>query len=127
MDDLARMLSGYLECALWSSTDADCEPLDKNYGLDNIDPEACLAALVDCKSFLEKCDKLGVEWWNDTHPTRGHTLAEALGNDFWLTRNRNGAGFWDGDWLLADALDEIAKSFPETNLYIGDDGALHLY
>lgn len=45
------------------------------------------------------------------------------GHDFWLTRNRHGAGFWDrglGD--VGKALTEAAHAFGATDLYITDDG-----
>src|SRR6056300_403211 len=40
---------------------------------------------------------------------------DEVGHDFWLTRNRHGAGFWDGDWADdGDTLTELAHSFGET-------------
>lgn len=49
-------------------------------------------------------------------------------HDFWLTRNRHGAGFWDGDYEKADGekLTELAHSFGEINLYVGDDGKIYM-
>ncbi len=49
------------------------------------------------------------------------------GNHFWLTRNRHGTGFWDGDWPepAATRLTDAAHAFGEYNLYIGDDGKIH--
>lgn len=126
MNDLALMLQGYLETALWSSTDDDGELLAEPRGVEDISGEALREAANDCSRFLDKCDAAGIDWWLDTPPCREHTIAEVLGHDFWLTRNRHGAGFWDGDWPLhGDALDEIAKAFGETDLYVGDDGLLY--
>ncbi len=51
---------------------------------------------------------------------------EQIGHDFWLTRCRQGVGFWDrglGD--LGDELTELARSFGELHLYVGDDGKVH--
>lgn len=41
------------------------------------------------------------------------TLDEMAGNDFWLTNQHHGAGFWDGDWEEAtgDALTELSQKF----------------
>jgi hypothetical protein len=52
--------------------------------------------------------------------------AEQAGTDFWLTRNHHGAGFWDRN--LGDDgkhLSEIAISFKESDVELGDDGQLH--
>jgi len=45
--------------------------------------------------------------------------------DFWLTRNRHGAGFWDGDYENGEVLTDIAHSFGEVNTYEGDDHLLY--
>jgi hypothetical protein len=48
------------------------------------------------------------------------------GHDFALTRNYHGAGFWDGDWVNGEVLTEIChKSFPQLDIYVGDDGKLY--
>jgi hypothetical protein len=53
--------------------------------------------------------------------------AEAAGIDFWLTRNRHGAGFWDrGLGNLGTRLTDAAQAFGECDLYVGDDGKLYL-
>ena len=52
---------------------------------------------------------------------------EQNGHDFWLTRRRHGAGFWDrgyGD-SVGEILTKIAQMFPE-ELCITVDGANHL-
>jgi hypothetical protein len=48
----------------------------------------------------------------------------AVGHDFWLTRNRHGAGFWDGDYPadLGRRLTDSAHAWGEVDLYVGDDG-----
>ena len=45
--------------------------------------------------------------------------------DFWLTRNRHGAGFWDGDYENGEVLTDIADSFGEVSTYEGDDLLLY--
>lgn len=42
------------------------------------------------------------------------------GHDFWLTRNHEGAGFWDSPEVwgeYTDALTAAAQTFPELNTY----------
>ena len=50
-----------------------------------------------------------------------------VGHDLWLTQNRHGAGFWDGDWPeeIGERLTEISKKFGECHLYVGDDGKIY--
>lgn len=47
-------------------------------------------------------------------------------DDFWLTRNGHGVGFWDRDvGAVGDRLTKACKKFGETYLYVGDDGKIH--
>lgn len=54
------------------------------------------------------------------------------GHDFYLTRNRHGAGFWDrysGDSPEAragDRLTSAAHVYGESELYPGEDRKLHI-
>ncbi len=109
----------YLIAALWSShDDADesgGEPMDANYGLEDIAEEVVAAAQADCDRFRKLAGDMldaGTE--------------AAAAHDFWLTRNGHGAGFWDGDWPEhGDALTAICETFGEVDLYIGDDGRVY--
>lgn len=53
---------------------------------------------------------------------------EHAGRDFWYTRNGHGCGFWDGDWAeeIGETLTMAAHGYGEQDLYIGDDGKLHV-
>jgi hypothetical protein len=121
--NIGKMLASYIETALWSSNDnADDqggEPLDANYGPDDIAPETRKTMAQDCVSFIDYCNDQGINL-DDQDP-------EDIGHDFWLTRNHHGAGFWDGDYPkeLGDALTKAAHTFSEVNLYVGDDGQIH--
>lgn len=117
-----KFTTGYLDCALWSSTDNSTEsggyPLDDNYGLEDIAPEAMAIIVNDCKQFQESNDDL-----------IGDDLADwgQAGHDFWLTRNGHGAGFWDGEWEKSGkALTAASKAFEECDMYVGDDGLLYI-
>jgi len=113
----------YIECALWSSTDDAGKPLDDNFDAGDLSPEALKQIIEDCqdfqdtnKSLINACD-YGSQYSKD----------EYAGHDFWLTRNRHGAGFWDrglGD--LGHKLTEAAHGYGECSIYVGDDGKLHL-
>lgn len=106
----------YLIAALWSSTDDEGEPLDKNFELCDLAPETIERAESDCSTFLAaNFADIPVEQY------------QQAGHDFWLTRNRHGAGFWDGDWPdeAGRRLSEASYAFGEIDLYVGDDGLLY--
>ncbi len=106
----------YIETALWSSTDPDNndEPLDSNFGLEDIDPKTLKIMKLDCAKFCRK---------NRTDIDNRNSRA---GHDFWLTRNGHGAGFWDGDWPepAATRLTKASRTFGEFYLYV-EDGKIY--
>jgi hypothetical protein len=113
---MTRTLRQYLETALWSSTDLETDvPLDASYTVNDVSAECAEESRRDLESFLEtNADDIG-------------SRTEDAAHDFWLTRNRHGAGFWDGDWADAAGkrLTESAKAYGEVTLVIGDDGMIH--
>lgn len=113
LDTFAR---AYCEAALWSSTDDNDEPLDCNYGIEDIATETLVKMSRSCDVFRAEAGNL----LDDIDPVQA-------GHDFWLTRNRHGAGFWDrglGD--VGDKLTRIAHTYGERNLY-AHDGKIHQY
>ena len=104
----------YLECAVWSSTDDDGTPLDQ---IDADVTDALRAELEpDARDFYDAHWEQWADGWDDAQ----------AGHDFWLTRNRHGAGFWDrGLGPLGDTLTDAAHAYGEVNLYVGDDDAIH--
>lgn len=116
MDQFTR---DYIDCLFWATTDNSNEqggePLENNYSDDALSSEALFQIFEDCKAFQEKAGDLIA---NDPYP----------GQDFLLTRNGHGAGFWDGDYLpkeRGDKLTEIAHSFGHVDPYIGDNGLIY--
>jgi hypothetical protein len=113
----SEILSGYLECAVWSSTREDGRSLDEEFATDDFSENAFRQAMQDTEGFVQLAGDL----------LDGLDLEE-VGHDFWLTRNRHGAGFWDGDYEgeTGKKLTEIAHSFGECTVYVGDNGELEL-
>lgn len=105
----------YVETALWSSMDEEGRPLDDQYGIDDLAPETLAQMVVDSDDFQRA-------HWDDISMD-----PEKAGHDFWLTRQRTGAGFWDGDWPepQASRLTDAARAYGEVFLYVGDDGQVH--
>lgn len=114
--DNEEFVRAYLATAEWSSTDDDGEPLDR-LGLEWSE-EAKKQAARECKDFLESYPYL-------LDCTR-RELSQA-GHDFWLTRNRHGAGFGDGDWEepMATELTDASHRAGERDVYVGDDDLLY--
>jgi hypothetical protein len=130
MDDVARhvrllvpeafpidkVVTAYLACALWSSTDMDGSSLDDSYDIDDISTEGRREAEEVCRDFVQA----NAELLEGLSP-------EQVGHDFWLTRNRHGAGFWDrGLGARGKALTEAAQVYSGCDITVGDDGKLYL-
>jgi hypothetical protein len=107
----------YCETALWSSTDDDGNSLDDKYDVDDITPATLKEMRKDCQAFVRETKA-------DLH-TSGLSASRA-GHNFWLTRNRHGAGFWDeGLGAIGKRLTDAAHAYGSVDLYVGDDGKIH--
>lgn len=116
---LDKFTHAYVKCALWSSTDEHGNALGERYTLCDIDPESLSRMEYDCLRFQEE----NAKWIGDRRACAGY--------DFWLTRNRHGAGFWShekgfypGD-ERSHRLTERARAYGECVLHVGDDGLVH--
>ena len=122
--DIDIFTTAYLEAALWSSTDESTpeggEPLDDNYGIDNIAQKSLRIMRRECREFQRSAAQLLAQAYAATN-SKGEKFydEENAGHDFWLTRNGHGAGFWDrglGD--IGKALTDCAKSESSRDLYV---------
>lgn len=114
---LNQMFASYVACALWSSIDGLCEPLDQNYSEDDFHATAWNQMKAD------------VDYFYHAHEEMLHEHPSQAGHDFWLTRNGHGAGFWDREETWgenADILADAARATGECNIVVGDDGKLYL-
>lgn len=117
----------YVETALWSEVDFDTEaPFDANYSIEDLSPETEAQFKHDLEAFFTAAeDKIQASW------VISDCVKESLwvdaAHDFWLTRNRHGAGFWDGHWEDGGVLTEAAHKFSECTLYVGDDKLIYHY
>jgi hypothetical protein len=117
---LDSFTEAYIECALWSTPDLDQEGnsagnLDDKYGESDIAPATLASMREDCADFLQ-ANRVDI----------GDRYAQA-GHDFWLTRNRHGAGFWDGDWNTeaSERLTEASHAYGPVDLTVGDDRLIY--
>lgn len=117
LDDFQQ---SYVKTALWSECDGDQNPLDDNYGPEDIDSATLAKMAADCDDFRDLASEE-----LDEAEQQGQDDARA-GHNFWLNRNGHGAGFWDeGLGALGQKLDIHSKSFGSYNLYVGDDGKIY--
>lgn len=119
--DLEKMFEQYVETALWSEIDDNGDPLDENYALEDIDGQSLKNMKKDCKDFIRHLKERKIKLCLRGDDTNENEISEMLGHDFWLTRNRHGAGFWDGDWENGEVLTELSHNFGGSNLYVFEE------
>lgn len=116
---LRKFFYQFVETALWSTTDESDPsgaPLDANYTASDIHPTAVKRMEKECREFYLKY-----------HTRFSEAEPDRYGHDFWLTRNGHGAGFWDGSYPKhGDFLTEKSEAYGECDLYVGDDGKIHI-
>ena len=133
MKGLETLTQAYIEALFFSASEEDLQGAD----MSELAPATLERINKDCAAFWDKAQS----YLNfDMVMGRGG-LACAAGHDFALTRNRHGAGFWDGDWdtprekaikakrpsfkTRGEALTDIAHAFGEFEIYRGDDGKIY--
>ena len=109
-----EMLPGFLAAGLW----ADSQDVDLTHEEAEADPDGGRAR--DAEDFtaedVEDQDEARTvvrNFLDVLNLTERAEVAEnpsEAGHDLWLTANRHGAGFWDGDWTHGDALTEAAHA-----------------
>lgn len=122
---LRAFTRGYIACALWVGTyddDGGPDPTSNDLADDaraQLERDARGFYRENVETLTAACEKRN----------GGYVTAdgmEHMGHDFWLTRNRHGAGYWDrGLGELGDTLTAMAHPYGEASLYWGDDGRLY--
>lgn len=118
--DVDPFTLAYIECALWSSTDDDGDPLDAHYNWTHLADETLRKMIADCAKFQKEQSK-------DLCVSVSQNATEG-GHCFWLSRNGHGSGFFDSEHFANDTRDKLqtaARNFGECDLYIGDDGKIY--
>src|ERR1700728_2526765 len=85
--DESAFAKGYVEAALWSSSEDDGGRSfsDKGKTVKDMSTECLCRVIKDCKAFQARAKKWLSKAGSDAQN----------GHDFWLTRNGHGTGFWD--------------------------------
>lgn len=116
-----EFFKAYLVCALWSSVDDDGMQLSEDYDIDDFADGFLASSREECQDFFD-ANQAMLEEAHRVHGMRSSTA----GNDFWLTRNGHGAGFWDrGMGDIGERLTDAAKVYGGVDLTVGDDGKLY--
>jgi hypothetical protein len=104
----------------------ESDPLDTHFGINDFTAESLERVREDVGDFFDQAEHADLI-------DRAHRFAddERIAHDFWLTRNGHGAGFWDGDYKddtddVGEPLSELARTFSECNVIVGEDGCLHI-
>lgn len=117
---LAAFERGYVDCALWcgvADVSADVVHLTEGDLTD-----AALEQMVRDAAAFEAANRALLDGANDAGCDD-----DRLGHDFWLTRNRHGAGFWDrGLGEIGHKLTDAAHAEGECALYLGADDKVHI-
>lgn len=109
---LDRFTQGYIEAIFWLNTEGEFDGLT----FDDLAPNALVYVVGDCADFQRDNAK-------DLNDIDDHQA----GVDYWLTRNRHGAGYWDrGHGDAGKRLTEAAHQAGSQDAYVGDDGLIYL-
>ena len=136
--DLDAFTQAYIEAMFWTSEapgvsteewqateDHDEGSIPGDVGFGDIAPQALASIMADCAAFQ------ALPSWQAAMADEACEGDESQGgHDFWLTRNRHGAGFWDrGNGVWPDkgkALTDDAHAFGEVDCYLGGDGKVYV-
>lgn len=121
MKKISKSLKQYLETAIWSSLLDENDYLNYtlkplSYSIKDFSNEALVRAEKDWSEFQKQAGSL----------LSGLDLTD-VAHDFWLTRNKYGSSFLDGEYPkdISKSLNNLSHRFDEMTLYIGDDEKLH--
>lgn len=121
-EEIDAAFLGYVQCALWTSTDDDGDFLDAGFGVEDLTSGALSEMRADVADFLNRHASAVLAFQTVTS-----RCFDQIGSDFWLTRNRHGAGFWDRDaGEVGERLSDAAEAAGERWLYVSEDGMISL-
>ena len=105
--------NGYITAMFWTSEDEIGD-----LGIYDMSLESLQRVISDCESFQRENDNLLLEAGDDSQN----------GHDLWLTRSKQGCGYWDRgyDDIVGARLTEASQAMGEIDLIQGDDKQLHL-
>lgn len=119
--DLDAFVSGYSDASLFTSTNSKHEgdPENESEMLDDsgyaFSDETLAYFRDECSRFMKENAEVLQEVISASYSI------ERAGHDFWLTRNRHGAGYWDrGLGAAGEKLTEAARRYGEDTLWVDE-------
>lgn len=120
---------------LFTSTNEFGEPLDDFYSICDFSPECLEKLYAEYQEFLSEVEvkiteKIGDAWENiDDFYEVLQPVQNQTEYDYILTRNHEGSGFWDGDWMpeVSQILTDAARKHPEICACVGDDEKIYIF
>jgi len=112
--NIKPFVNSYLATAAWVTCDSgECNTFTA---------EAIRTATSDCQKFIDKVfAEFSIADAERILNLAGNELSHIAAHDFFLTRNRHGAGFWDKEDIYgemeAKKLTEISHEMKETDCY----------
>jgi len=139
--DLDSFTQGYIEALFFTETEPGTtretwDPevhaaLPGDVAFADLAPQALATIIADCArwqaasyALIEAC----AEFSENLRPDNDDVWTRA-GRDYWFTRNGHGVGFWEDDrWPAPQghALDAASKAAGSMDVYLGDDGKVHV-
>jgi len=118
-------ISHAIQTLLWITSDdvTDCDDAE-------LSPELEALLRAEWATFEERATELGFDPIEHRasvfDPSQGDERAY-MAHDWILTRNRCGAGFWDGGWdkEFGQKLTDLRHQQGEIELYLGDDQLIY--
>lgn len=124
--ELRNFIDGYIECALWSTGGEFEGEYIENFDDFDLNPNARPILEKHCRDFVSD-NVIDLLEYAKRYEHLSARPWECAGHDFWLTRHRHGAGFWDrGLGALGERLTEVAHACGEVHLFIDDSGEVSL-
>ena len=117
--NIKKIIDSYLETALWLAPDDDSEQSNfENKSIYDFSKEAIEQAKLEIEWFISIAGDLILS---------NNISDEAIGHDLWLTRTRQGTGFWDRGYKKEDEeeLSKLCDVLGEIWIELGDDGKIY--
>jgi hypothetical protein len=130
---IGKMVQGYLECALFSTTawleEGEENPETwqaHNYDVSDFSEQAIKQATEDCQAFWNEAQHLVLD--AEKRDNVRYSWEEYFGHNFWLTREGHGTGFWDSRYENGKGLTALCKPWGNASdsMALNDDGDIDL-
>ena len=117
MIDINLFLKGYIDAALWSTTDCRDEAGNDVYSLDDHFSKVSNVCYI---AMMARCSDFVISNYHKLEAFKAATCRDDsdIGHDFWLTSAGHGAGFWDrGAGQLGDELSDASEPYGNFDIY----------